>query len=172
MATAVLIPIAEYLNTSYRPDREYLDGEVVERKMGKWEHSRIQALLAIWFGQHEQLWKIQTATEWRTRVSETRIRIPDLVLVGTEEQPDVLNKAPLLVVEILSPDDTYSEIQGRAQDYLAMGVKTIWIIDPQTRTARVCSGDSWTQASRLEVAGTPIYADVEALFASLRQTQM
>ena len=167
MATSVLIPIDEYLNTSYRPDREYIDGEVVERKMGKWEHSRIQALLTGWFIQHERQWAIQTATEWRTQVSSTRVRIPDLILVRREPQPDVLSSPPVLVIEILSPDDTYSDTQKRADDYVRMGVETIWIIDPATRTARVCSGPSWMEATRLEVAGSPIYVELEALFASL-----
>ena len=169
MATSVLIPIDKYLKTSYRPDREYVDGEVVERNMGKWEHARVQALLTIWFGQHEQQWGIATATVWRTQVSGTRVRIPDVVLVRTGAQPDVLSDPPVLIVEILSPDDSYSDTQDRAQDYVQMGVKTIWIIDPQTRTARVCSGNTWIQATRLEVAGTPIYVDVKALFASLDQ---
>ena len=167
MATSTLIPLDQYLSTSYRPDREYIDGEVLERKMGKWEHARIQALLTIWFGRHEREWAVQTATEWRTKVSSTRVRIPDVVLVGQGEQSAVLADPPLLIVEILSPDDTYSETQKRADDYFRMGVQTIWIIDPATRTARVCSGPNWIEATRLEVAGTPIYVELETLFASL-----
>ena len=76
MATSVQTSISEYLNTSYRPDRGYIDGEILERRIGKWEHSRVQALLTIWFGQHEQSWDVQTATEWRTQVSALRVRIP------------------------------------------------------------------------------------------------
>jgi Uma2 family endonuclease len=172
MATSVLIPIDEYLKTSYRPDREYVDGAILERNVGKWEHARVQALLTIWFGQHEKEWNIQTATEWRTQVSSTRIRIPDVVLVRGGAQPDVLTAPPLLVVEILSPDDSYSDTQKRAHDYSLMGVQTIWIVDPETRTARVCSGSTWTQATRLEVACTPIYVDLETLFRPLDQPGM
>ena len=167
MAASLLIPIAEYLNTSYRPDCEYIDGEILERKVGKWEHSRVQALLTIWFGKHEQLWDIQAATEWRTQVSASRVRIPDVVVVRSGSQPDILTDAPLLVVEILSPDDSYSDTQQRAQDYVRMGVQTIWIIDPESRTARACTGVNWTETSRLEVAGTPIYIETETLFAPL-----
>jgi Uma2 family endonuclease len=167
MATSVLIPMSEYLNTTYRPDREYLDGEVVERRVGKWEHSRVQALLTGWFIQHEGVWNIQTATEWRTQVSHTRVRIPDIVLVQAGVQPDVLTDAPLLVVEILSPDDSYSDTQQRAEDYLRMGVATIWIIDPATRTGRVCSGSNWVQGDRLEVAGTDVYVPLDRVFAAL-----
>ena len=169
MSTSVLTSLDAYLNMSYRPDREYLDGEIVERSMGKWQHARVQALLTIWFGQHESLWRVQTATEWRTRVAETRVRIPDLVLVPTGLQPDILDEPPILVVEILSPGDTYADTQMRARDYLLMGVKTIWIIDPETRSGRVCTGASWTQTERLEVHGTPIYAELEPLFAALDQ---
>jgi hypothetical protein len=46
MASVTQIPVAEYLKTSYRPDREYIDGEVRERNVGKWEHARVQLLLA------------------------------------------------------------------------------------------------------------------------------
>jgi Uma2 family endonuclease len=167
MATSVQIPIAEYLATSYRPDREYIDGEIVERNMGSWEHGRVQMLLAAWFVQNEPSFGVIGATEWRTRVADTRIRIPDLVLVKQGPQTRVLATAPVLVVEILSPEDTYTETQRRAVDYQQMGVDTIWIIDPETRTGRVCTGDTWTQATRLEVPGTPIYVELDTLFARL-----
>ncbi len=171
MAVALQVPIAEYLCTSYQPNCEYIEGEILERKTGKWEHSRVQALLTGWFIQNEQLWGTQTATEWRTRVSTTRVRIPDVVLVHSGSQPEVLVDPPLLVVEILSPDDSYSETQQRAQDYLRMGVETIWIIDPESRTARLCRGVNWTETTRLEVAGTPIYVHTETLFAPLGSKQ-
>jgi Uma2 family endonuclease len=167
MATSVLVPIAEYLETVYRPDREYIDGEIVERNMGEWEHSRIQVLLGAWFVQNESAWRVQAATEWRTRVSESRVRIPDIVLVANGPQPQVLTRPAILVVEILSPSDTYADTESRARDYQAMGVQTIWIIDPETRTGRICTGDSWTQSARLEVPGTPIHVELPTLFAAL-----
>jgi Uma2 family endonuclease len=167
MASATLIPVAEYLSTSYRPDREYIDGEVLERNVGKWEHARIQWLLALWFGRHESEWNIVGSTEQRTQVSETRIRIPDVVVLRPGTQQDVLTNPPLLVIEILSPDDTYSDTEERAQDYSAMGVKTLWIIDPKTRSGRMCSGAEWVRAQRLVVAGTPIYVELDDLFGQL-----
>jgi hypothetical protein len=47
MTTALHIPLNEYLGNSYRPDREYVDGEIRERNVGKWEHARVQWLLAL-----------------------------------------------------------------------------------------------------------------------------
>jgi Uma2 family endonuclease len=167
MAAATLISLEEYMATSYRPDREYIDGEVRERNMGKWDHARLQALLAAWFESQEPAWGVLVATEWRTRVAATRVRIPDVVLVADEEQPDVLTDPPVLIVEILSPDDSYSDTQERAADYRRMGVHTIWIIDPKTRTGRYCIGDVWTAAERLIVPTTPIHVELNSLFERL-----
>ena len=166
-ASPALISLEEYMSTSYRPDREYIDGELRERNVGKWEHSRIQNLLGSWFNENELAWGVLAATEWRTRVSGTRVRIPDLVLVTDGPQPDVLAKAPVLIVEILSPDDSYTDTQERAADYLAMGAVTIWIIDPKTRTGRFCVGDTWTAATHLIVPGSAIFVDLDWLFARL-----
>ena len=167
MATALHIPLNEYLGISYRPDREYVDGEIRERNVGKWEHARLQWLLALWFGTHEKQWGITGGTEQRVRVSANRVRVPDLVVLTAGAQPDVLTDPPLLVIEILSPDDSYSDTQERAQDYRAMGVETVWIIDPKTRTGRVCSGTEWVEASRLEVKGTPLYVNLPEIFSQL-----
>lgn len=171
MASAVQLSVSEFLRTSYKPDREYIDGELRERNVGKWEHARTQALLASWFGSRESEWKILTATEQRVRVSGSRVRVPDLVVVRTGEQPDVLTEPPLLIVEILSPDDSYSDTQERAEDYLRMGVPTVWIIDPKTRTGRMCNSVAWISSLRLEVTDSPIYADLSEIFAYLDRSR-
>src|ERR1700756_3479584 len=98
MATALHIPLQEYLGSSYRPDREYVDGEVRERNVGNWEHARVQALLTAWFLQHESKWGVMSSTEQRTRTSSTRVRVPDLVVVVAGPQPPVIVAPPLLVV--------------------------------------------------------------------------
>lgn len=167
MATALRIPLNEYLGISYRPDREYVDGEIRERNVGKWEHARVQWLLAAWFFAHEKQWGITGSTEQRVRVSENRVRVPDLVVLTAGVQPDVLTDPPLLVIEILSPDDSYSDTQERAQDYREMGVEMVWIIDPRMRTGRMCSGTEWVESSRLEVKGTPLYVHLPDIFNQL-----
>jgi hypothetical protein len=63
MATILHIPLQEYLETDYRPDREYVDGEIRERNVGKTEHARVQALLAAWFANHEQESILQNSVE-------------------------------------------------------------------------------------------------------------
>jgi len=167
MATILQIPLEEYLGLSFRPDREFVDGEIKERNVGKWEHARVQWLLAHWFGNHEKEWGIVGSTEQRMLVSPNRIRVPDLVVLTVGAQPDIISDPPLLVIEILSPDDSYSDTQERAQDYRAMGVETVWIIDPKTRTGRMCCGAEWREAARLEVKGTALFVDLPEIFSQL-----
>jgi Uma2 family endonuclease len=45
--------------------------------------------------------------------------------------------APELAVEVLSPDDKASDIQKKIAEYLAGGVKLIWVVEPTTRTVTV-----------------------------------
>ncbi len=167
MATSTRLSLSEYMKTSYRLDREYVDGELRERNVGKWEHARLQALLASWFQSQEKSWSVKVATEQRVQVSLTRVRIPDVMLVSRGPQPEVTVDPPVLVVEILSPDDTYSETQLRSADYLHMGVPCVWIIDPTSRTGRQCVGDAWTAGDKLAVPGTKIWVDLLKVFADL-----
>ena len=45
MVGVMAVSLDEYLNTSYRPDCDFLEGEILERNVGEWDHSRLQALL-------------------------------------------------------------------------------------------------------------------------------
>ena len=102
-----------------------------------------------WFVNHESNWNVIGSTEQRVQVSPTRVRVPDLVVLRPGPQPDILTEPPLLVIEILSPDDSYSDLQERCQDYRQMGVQTVWIVDPKTRSGRMCFG------RRVARSGTP-----------------
>jgi Uma2 family endonuclease len=79
----------------------------------------------------------------------------------------VIETSPILIIEILSPDDTYSDLEERVSDYRNMGVTAIWAIDPRTRSGRMCIGDDWKSARRLEVPGRPIFVELDELFSWL-----
>ncbi len=174
MATPTLVSLEEYLRTDYRPDVEYIDGELRPKHRNledypvvMWAHVRLQSLLCSWFDQHEDEWGIIGGPDARTQVAEGRVRLPDIVMIPSGDSPEVLVDAPLLVIEIVSPSNTYHEIHERMRDYAAMGVPNLWIIDPQMRVARERRGDAWVDVARLTVPNSPIYVDVTALFKRL-----
>lgn len=44
---------------------------------------------------------------------------------------------PLLVVEVMSPTDRMHQILRRIRQLLVLGVKAVWVIDPQTRNVSI-----------------------------------
>ena len=139
-----------------------------------WGNGNTHAFRRFWLSRlvkTRQPGGVQVGTESRVQVSPRRIRIPDVVLVPAGAQPEVLIDPPVLVVEVLSPDDSYSDTQERAQDYLEMGVKAVWLIDPRSRTGRMCIENAWVLATRLTVPNSSIYCDLGTLFAQLPPRQ-
>ena len=45
MATLTAVPVEEYLRTTYHPDMEYVDGQLLERHVGEQYHSMLQGLV-------------------------------------------------------------------------------------------------------------------------------
>ncbi len=164
--------LAEYLRTSYHPDRDFVDGEVQERNLGEFDHAEVQTFLASWFYQHRQEWQIHVLTEMRVRVSEQRVRIPDVCLVARGQLIEqVLTRPPLAVIEILSPEDRISRYNERLADYRQMGIPNVWVIDPANRMGYDCSTAAWLPVEEFRVAETPIFLRLSDLWSELQASQ-
>jgi Uma2 family endonuclease len=136
MKAAALVPVEEYLRTTYRPDCDYVDGEVLERNVGEKDHSTLQGEFLYYFRSRKKEWKVFVYPEQRVQVSPTRFRIPDVcVYVGEAPKDQVFRTPPFICIEVLSPEDRTSKFQQRIDDYLAFGVPYVWVINPRSRRA-------------------------------------
>ncbi len=169
MATATQLSIDEYLDTSYRPDCDYIDGHLEKRNVGKFDHSNLQAVLVAFLFNHQREWNIRVLPEQRLRVSPTRVRIPDVCILSRDQPIEqIFSRPPLVCVEILSEGDTLNSTRPRLLDYHSFGVKTLWIFNPETREAW-----AWTPTSlepvfdTLSVPNTPITIHLPTLYAML-----
>jgi Uma2 family endonuclease len=45
--------------------------------------------------------------------------------------------APDLAVEVISPGDSYTEVEEKVEEYLSAGTRGVWIVDPRRRTITV-----------------------------------
>jgi Uma2 family endonuclease len=132
--------IEQYLNTSYHPDREFVDGLIVERNLGEKTHSSIQRNLIGWFWDRRKELGVDVFPEHRVQVSPTRFRIPDVTVVKTSQfQGEIFENPPHLCIEILSKKDTMEYLQEKIDDYLRFGVEYIWIINPRLRKGYVAT---------------------------------
>jgi len=169
MASSTAVSIADYLHTSYEPDCDYVDGELVERNVGEYSHSTVQALLLRILLALEHMLPIRVRPELRIRVSPTRYRIPDItVMLKRQPLEPVPSHPPFLCVEIVSPDDRMTRIIERVKEYLAFGVKHVWVIDPASRSAYSYTAEEGREVRDYLTAHDPdISVSLPALFAEL-----
>ncbi len=143
MATAVntpFVPLEEYLSTSYEPDCDYVDGVLEDRNVGKTKHNKTQRNLILWLAKKQETHQRDIRPEQRVRISPTRIRIPDVCLVNTDDKDEVVRTPPALWIEVLSPEDRFSRVQSKLEDVVKFGVGTLWIVDPYSNEAWVADG--------------------------------
>lgn len=135
MASKTLIPVSEYLRMSFDgPDREYVDGEIIERHLGSKRHAKAQRRLSRFLDNLSDRHSLHPFPDMRVKISERRYRVPDIsVYFGDEPAENVPSYPPDIAVEIVSEDDRHVEIVEKLAEYHAWGVKHIWSADPWTR---------------------------------------
>jgi Uma2 family endonuclease len=134
MATAPsLVSLDEYMRTCYSPDCEYIDGIILERNVGQGKHAYTQGKIYLKLSEQLTLKGLMALPEQRVRVARSRVRIPDVCVVGQLEE--VVTIAPRLCVEVLSPDDRWGRVNASISDYQLMGVPCVWVVDPYAARA-------------------------------------
>ena len=142
--------------------------------MGEMPHAGVQAFFAYLFRLHASDWAVRVFTEQRVQTSARHYRIADICVVrrSTPMEP-IVRTHPHLCIEILSRDDRMSDIQERVEDYLAMSVPTVWVVDPRRRRAyaALSSGALEPAPTELTVPNTEIRIPVPDIFAELDELE-
>lgn len=172
MAAAAQITIEEYLRTPFHPDAEYVNGVIEERNGGEYDHSVVQWAILDWFRRHDKQWQTRTLQEQRTRLKTGNVRIPDVAIWARSVPIEpVFSHSPLVVVEVLSPEDRQSRLHARIEDYREAGVTHIWVVDPSRRLGWDCSDGNWIAKTRFEVSNSAAFLDLYELFTALDEAE-
>jgi Uma2 family endonuclease len=130
---------------------ELVGGELVERNMG-WESSRIggrvQGLLFT-FCEANGVGEVAPADASYQCFPDdpNKVRRPDVSFLRRERLPNLAERqghcrvAPDLAVEVVSPNDYYSDVEAKVQEYINAGTLLVWVVNPPTRTVRVHRAD-------------------------------
>jgi Uma2 family endonuclease len=133
MSTA-LVSLEEYLETDYSPDREYVDGMIVERNVGERPHSFAQGNILFYVRANHP--RVFVLPEQRVRtVAGRRSRVPDICVTLTDPQVDVFETPPFIVIEILSKRDEMGSLLEKLEEYASFEVPHIWLVDPRRKKA-------------------------------------
>jgi Uma2 family endonuclease len=165
------VPLEEYLFTVYEHDCEYDDGIVVERNLGEFAHAYLQIILgAIFTVNNMEAWGVFGLAEQRVQIKPRKFFVPDVCVLRMHATiDDIPPHPPLIVIEILSPDDTIPGSARKAAEYRQFGVEHVWMIDPRERTAhrRTAIGLELVSDGELAVPDTPILVRTAELFEKL-----
>lgn len=83
----------------------------------------------------------------------------------------VLTLPPLVVIEILSPEDRISRYSQRLTDYRQMGIQNVWVIDPVNRVGYDCSTAAWLPVEEFRVANSLIFFRLSDLWNELESNR-
>ena len=130
---------------------EVVDGEPVEKKMGAkadWIGTALIGLLQPFCRANTLGLVFGADTGYVCFPADPKqMRKPDVSFVAAGRlaggtPPDGYVKlAPDLAVEVISPNETYEEVQVKIGDYKSAKVKLIWVISPKTKTALIRRAD-------------------------------
>ncbi len=122
---------------------ELIDGTLVEKGMGHKESflaHELGRLLGNFVDANDLGYC--TTTDDLVRVMPKLVRGPDVAFVSWTTRPErvvpqeqISTKVPDLVVEVISPSNTRKEMQIKLKEYFLGGVKLVWLIYPEKRTA-------------------------------------
>jgi Uma2 family endonuclease len=125
-----LYTFAEYLNYQDCTDDKYelFNGELISMPPASGFHALI--LRYIFKVLEREIERLQL--DW-----QAKSRIPDLMILTAEQCQEIRNMTtaviefpPLLVVEIVSPNNADDDYRYKRSEYAVRGIPEYWIIDP------------------------------------------
>ena len=131
---------------------ELVDGEAIPKVSPKYFHSTLQkALLTLIYAWCKGKGRI--LPEWAVRLKRNGrdwVPAPDLTYVSYERLPRSWRRneaCPIpcdLAIEIISPEQTFKQLEDKAKDYINAGVIRVWVIDPESLsiTGKNCDASS------------------------------
>ena len=125
---------------------ELIDGEIQRMPPPGAEHEETAGEVLARFREHVKartLGRVYGAPGVIVRRNPDRVRAPDFAFVSGGRLPEgksptgYLQEAPDLVVEVVSPTETATDLQAKIQEWLDAGVRLAIALYPKTRTAAV-----------------------------------
>ena len=150
------LSLAEFLQMPESCDRtELIDGEIIPKVSPKYKPASIQGKLLCFLADWcDRAQCGRVLPEWAIvlqRQGLDWVPVPDLTYVSYERLPADWEEdspcpvLPELVIEIISPGQSFGEMTQKATDYLQAGVSRVWVVDNQAQSVTVFGADEFPQ---------------------------
>ncbi|MGH9660641.1 MAG: Uma2 family endonuclease [Bryobacteraceae bacterium] len=135
--------VEQFLRGGARERCELVRGHILEKATPAFEHSRIQGLLThALAGYGEKRGRGIACPEWHHRFGppgDLRIYVPDIAFLKAppEHVAAYADAASDVMIEILSPSDSHTELLDKVQFYLYGGAESVWVVDPERKRIHI-----------------------------------
>lgn len=124
---------------------ELVNGRIVPMSTNGGEHGLIESeiifQLKSFNAQHKSGWILGGEAGVYVRRNPDTVRGMDAAFISKARHParpkGYLEVAPELIVEVISPNDRWKDIQDKLKEYFTIGVEYVWLIEPEDRTIYV-----------------------------------
>ncbi|HXP85364.1 MAG TPA: Uma2 family endonuclease [Bryobacteraceae bacterium] len=148
-AAKIMLTAEEFDNYPFEEDKRYeLDeGELIEMTRPAYKHNIVMpsvlVALVLYFRKN-RLGEALLSENLYALSPNTRLA-PDVAVILGDRRAELLNAKvipiiPDIVVEVLSPSETPRKVLRKLKRYFTAGVKEVWLIDPETKTAEIWTG--------------------------------
>ncbi len=122
---------------------ELIDGRIVYMSPTKRKHGKVEVrfggLLDAFASEHTLGHVLGGEVGIFIRRNPDTIRAADVIFISNQryaqlkDEDGFLDVAPELVVEVLSPSDSWSDVMQKLREYFSIGVRLVWVADPASR---------------------------------------
>ena len=126
---------------------ELVKGELRRMSPSGSEHAVVIGRLTMRLGQHIEANNLGlyfgAEAGFKIASDPDTVRAPDVAFVGRARVPEsgvpknFWLGAPDLAVEVVSPGDTFNEVEEKVAQWLAAGASAVWIVNPKQRSVAV-----------------------------------
>lgn len=180
-ATIQLMTADEFLARPRKGCRsELIEGELIEMQPAGFFHgftsNLLGAALTVHVRQHDLGAILAAETGFKVATNPDTILAPDVGFVVKERLPADLSTlvkfflgAPDLAVEVVSPGDTYEEVDTKTARYLDAGTRLVWIVRPRHKRVEVhrADGTSGLLSQNEMLSGEGVVPGFEILIAQI-----
>lgn len=137
--------LLRYRHEPYR--QELIAGRLCEVEPTGAEHGLVATRIGMLLARHVEAAGLGTAlvgdVGFKLASDPDTVRAPDAAFIA-RERTDAIGwprgywpGPPDLAIEVVSPNDRHSDVEGKALDWLAAGARAVVVVDPPRRSATV-----------------------------------
>ncbi|PAX60657.1 Uma2 family endonuclease [Brunnivagina elsteri] len=132
---------------------ELVDGQIIPKMSPKFHHSKLTRTFIKILEELTQE-RGEVCPEWSIKLTRRQrdwVPTPDLLYISNQHLPSNWDEneacpvPPDLVIEIISPGQTFGQMTAKAEDYLNAGILRVWVVDSQARSITVFYPDAAPQ---------------------------